>query len=310
MIVYILEHMNDLWPAAVMCMIIGLLLTNCPWGRRVIEPFANTRLDRTIIGLLVGGILLVGWTKGPVSIGSVKAQFVTALCSGGIIDASGLVAASTEAETVEAFAELSSAIVSAASQTVVNAQGDIDEVAGIITNNTRKVVYMQCALPRTDPTQGVTNHNISAIVVRTRQSADGGTISRYVWYSETPVIAPTVAANVDIGGGEVRLTAITNSFPDTESIQGVPCVRYDYALPESLQNVVYFPDTELEFGHEGEPLQIPSGCVVVTDSTGTYLGFTGTDTYFDGRVQVDYRGGIATELRIDGTTQTNGVYQL
>jgi len=307
--IYILEHMNDFWPGLVLCLITGLLMTNCPWGRRVIEPFANTRLDRTVIGLLLGGIIMVGWTKGPVSIGSTAAQFVTALRSGGIIDESGLVAASTEAETVEAFAELSSEIINAASQTVVDAQSDIDDVAMLITNTPRKVVYLQCALPRTDPLQGITNHNISAIVMRTRQSDDGVTLSRYVWYSEQPEVAPGVVAEVDVGGGAVRLTAVTNSFQETESIQGIPCVRYDYTLPESLRKVVFFPDTELEFGSDNTPLLVPAGGIVVDDGS-QHTGWSGTDLYFGGRVQVIYTGGIATALYIDGNSITNGVYTL
>lgn len=309
MIIYLLQHLHDLWPGLIISLITGLILTNCPRGKRLIAPFASTRLDRCIVGLLLGGLILVGWTKGPLPVRNTVAQFVTALRSGGIVDRSGLVAASTEAEAVEAFAALSGAIISSASQTVVNAYAEIDDVALLITNTPRKVVYLQCSLPRTDPMQGITNHNISAVVVRTRQSADGATLSRYIWYSQQPDVAPGVVAEVNVGGGPIRLTAVTNSFPSTELIQNVPCVRYDYALPQTLRHVVFYPDTELQFGSTLTPLLIPAGGILV-NAAATHIGYTGTDTHFDGRVQVDYRGGIATALRIDGTTTTNGVYAL
>lgn len=310
MIIYLLEHLHTFWPGLVICLITGLIITNCPWGQKLIAPFASTRLDRCIVGLLIGGIIMCGWTKGPVPIGNTVAQFVTSLYSGGIVDVSGLVAASTEAETVAAFAELSGAITEAASATITDAQAEIDDVAFLITNATRKVVYVQCSLPRTDPLQGVINHNISAIVVRTRQSADAATLSRFIWYSAEPIVAPKVAAVVDVGGGPIALVAITNSFPSTELVQGIPCVRYDYALPEGLRNVVFFPDTELEFGCAGVPLEIPSGGVIVSDDTGSHLGYTGTDTYFNGRVKVEYLGGIAITAWLDAAKMTNGVYEL
>jgi len=308
--IYILEHLNDFWPGLVMCLITGLLMTNCPWGRKVIAPFASTRLDRAVIGILLGGIILVGWTKGPVSIGNSVAQFITAMSDGSIIDDSGLVATSTEEETVAAFADLSVAIANAASQTVVNAAGDFAEVAGLVTNSERKVIYIQSSLPRTDPSQGLINHNISGFVVRTAMSGDKSVISRYVWYSAEPLVAPTVACVVDVGAGDVKLDAITNTFPDTVEINGIDCVRYDYSVPSSLRNVVFFPDTEFTFGSEDTQLEVGIDGVSVDIGEDTFLPYSGTDSYFTGRVDVVYSGGIATRVYIDGVSVTNGVYAL
>lgn len=310
MIDFILEHGNDFWPGLVMCLITGLVMVNCPWGRRVVAPFASTRLDRTVVGLLIGGILLVGWTKGPISIGNSVAQFITAMSDGSIVDESGLVATSTEEETVAAFADLSVVIANAASQTVVNAGGDFAEVADLVTNNNRRVIYIQSALPRTDPSQGLVNHNISGFVVRTSMSDDKSVVSRYVWYSDEPLVAPTVACMVDVGGGNVRLGAITNTFPATIEISGIDCVRYDYAVPVGLRNVVFFPDTEFTFGSDDVPLEVGIDGVSVDVGEDTFLPFNGTDSYFTGRVDVVYSGGLATKVYIDGVSVTNGVYEL
>lgn len=300
----------DLWPAVIICLITGLLLTNCPWGRLALSSFANTRLDRCIVGILLGGLILVGWTKGPLQPRAHIAQFITALYSGAILDQSGLVATSTEQQTVAAFADLSLVIANAASQTVVNAGSDFAEVAALVTNSNRRVIYVQSSLPRTDPSQGIINHNISGFVVRTAMSEDLSTISRYVWYSAAPQVAPTVACVVDVGGGEIYLDAITNTFPATVEISGIPCIRYDYAVPAPLRHVVFFPDTEFTFGSPEKPLEVGIAGIAVDLGATTYLPFEGTDTLCTGRVSVVHSGGIATKIYIDGTPITNGVYTL
>lgn len=308
--IFVLEHLCDFWPGLVMCLITGLLLTSCPWGRKVIEPFAATRLDRMVVGLLLGSIIMVGWTKGPAVGRKHILQFVTALNDGRIVDESGLVVLCTEQQTVAAFADLSVAIANAASQTVVSAAGEFGAVAQLVTNIERKVIYIQSTLPRTDPYQGVINHNISGFIARTSMSEDRSVVSRYIWYSAQPLVAPTVACVVDVGGGDIKLCAITNTFPQTVEVDGIECVRYDYAVPETLRSVVYFPDTELSFGDKNTPLEVGIDGVSVDIEGETHLPFKGTDSYFDGRVQVEYAGGMATKVYIDGAAVTNGVYVL
>ena len=307
--IFILEHLNDFWPGLILCLVTGLLLVNNPWGRRVVKSFAPDRISRIVVGLFVGGACFCGWTKGPVSVGNTVAQFVTALSSGGMIDDSGLVASSAESETLAAFAELAGSISAAASQTVVNAQGDIDDLAFLITNTVREVVYIASDLPRADPVQW-TNHNIAATIEQVRQSEDGSTLSLWCWYSEEPVIAPGVGADIDVGAGWVTLTAITNYYPDTELINAVPCVKYDFAVPSDSRLVVFRPTYEIAFGQDSTPLLVPSGGVTVETNSIIRLPYTGVDAYISGRVEVVYHGGIATTLRIDGSTVTNGVYTL
>ena len=170
---------------------------------------------------------------------------------------------------------------------------------------------MRCSLPRTDPLQGVTNHNISAIVVRTRQSADAATLSRFIWYSAEPIVAPRSPPWSMSAVGQSRWLRSPTHSPSTELVQGIPCVRYDYApCPRACAMLFFYPDTELEFGCAGVPLEIPSGGVIVSDDTGSHLGYTGTDTYFNGRVKVEYLGGIAITAWLDAAKMTNGVYEL
>jgi hypothetical protein len=147
-------------------------------------------------------------------------------------------------------------------------------------------------------------------VERVRQSADGETLSMWVWFSEEPSVAPGMCAEIDLGGGWGELCSVTNSYPDTESINAVPCVRYDFFVPEFARGTVFRPDYEVAFGSELAPLLVPSGGVTVETNGVTALPFSGTDSHFGGRAEVTYRGGIATALKIDGVAVTNGVYGL
>jgi hypothetical protein len=309
MIRYLLEHGNEFWPALAASLMLGLAIVQVPAIARRIEAIAPDPLSRAFVGLLVGATCFVGWTKGPVSQGSVVAQFVTALRAGGIVDESGLVAKSAESETVAAFADLAGEIVYSASNVLAAASEDIAVVAYLITNESRRVAYIAADLPRADPQQH-TNHNIAATIERVRQSEDGSTLSLWTWYSQEPVIAPGVGVEIDVGGGWLPLVAVTNFYPATDEINGIPCVRYDFAVPALARHVVFRPEYELGFGHGAAPLLVPSGGVSVETGGVTRLPYSGIDVYFSGRAEVVYHGGIATGLRIDGNAVTNGVYSL
>lgn len=276
-----------------------------------LRVFAPSALGRVFVGVLIGFSAIYACSKNGISPRAYVAQFVTALAGGGIIDESGIVGRSSEAAVIEAYAGLSVEIADSASNTVAAAADDFRDVAGLVTNAERRVIYIASDLPRAY-SRGWTNHNISANVERVRQSDGGTNCSMWVWFSETPAIAPVIAAEVDLGAGWFKLDPVTNSYPQTEAVNGVPCVRYDYALPVTVRGVVYRPDYEVQFGHPSSPLLVPRGGILVeTNGTGgAALPFTGTDRYFSGRVEVDYRGGIATALRLDGVPKTNTVVQL
>lgn len=295
----------------ILCIMAGVLLTSIPLIRRAFTLASGWSWHRAIISLFLAGFLLVGWTKGPIYQQSrAVSQFILALVTGGIRDDSGLIAAAAEAETVAAFADYAAAITSAASQTVVNASSQFDDIREAITNDTTPTLYLQCYLPRADHAAGITNHNMSATLMRSRQRDHASMLSRWIYFSNAPLTAPSTFAEVDVGGGYLRLESITNSFPDTETVLGLPCVRYDYAVPPGMRGVVLFPDYDLQFGSEQNGLTISSDGVIVETPAKTHIGRFGSLFLANGRVEIIHHGGIATSLKIDGETMTNGVYAL
>lgn len=302
---------NQLTLQLLLCLLGSALLLCHPAIRRAGSKISLTRLTRFFWFSLVAAFIAIGWTKGPVQPKRrAMAQYVIALFTGGIRDASGLVAATTEAETVAAFADYARAIANSASQTVAAASFQFDDLADVITNDATPTVYLQCYLPRADHAAGITNHNLSATLMRTRQSADASVISRWIYFSNTPLFAPKTYAEIDVGAGYVRLASITNTFPETELVLNLPCYRYDYAVPADMRGVVFFPDFDLGFGSVEKGLEISSEGVMVDIADQTYIGKSGSVWLCSNRVQVVHAGGIAVELRIDGQTMTNGVYEL
>lgn len=270
---------------------------------------AKGLLSRAVVAVFVGQLTFSAVSKSGAPSNQLVAQFVTALYGGGIVDESGLVAKASEAAVLEAYTQWSAEIVGAASGTVSRASAAFTEVAQLVTNSERQVIYIASDLPRAYA-RGWTNHNIAATVERVRQSAGGETLSMWVWFSEEPSVAPGMCAEIDLGAGFFKLPAVTNSYPETESVNGVPCVRYDYEVRPMWRGVVLRPEYEVGFGHPDAPLLVPVGGVAVQTGGVTRLPFTGTDGYFSGRAAVTYRGGIAVGLEIDGAAVTNGVYEL
>lgn len=280
-----------------------------PAVRRALARIAPCTADRVALGVAIGFFAIFAGAKSGISPRAYVAQFITAMGSGVIIDESGAVARASEASVIAAFVSLADDISASASNTVASAAGQFSVAADMVTNNARRVIYVASFLPRSGA-GGVTNHNIAATVERVRQSPDGSTLSAWIWFSEEPLVAPGIAADVDVGGGPFRLDPVTNYYPATETIGGAPCVRYDFAVPSETVGTVLIPSYEVAFGSELSPLIVPSGGVSVITNGVTRLPFTGTDRYFTNRVSVVYKGGIAVSATLDGEAVTNGVYEL
>lgn len=295
----------------VLTWIIILTLLSTGKGSKLISGFATTRLDRQIVSALVAAIIMTGWTKGPVVSPASRhiSQYVLALITGGIRDDSGVVAEQTQLNTVNAFIDLSEAILDDCSNQFVNAAAQFDLLEDKLTNDPPPVAYIQSFFPREDPYVSLQNHNLAVLAMQ--QTTVSNTLSRWIYFSDQLAAEPTLYCEADVGGGYLRLNAVTNTYPNTELIDGIPCVRYDYRLPAGMLGVVFSPDFDLRFGSEQNGLQIGSGGLEMIDFA--EVSHMGSDTWIticDGRVEVLHKGGVAVRLKIDGQEVTNGVYTL
>ena len=292
------------------CLGIGQAFAALPFVRRALSRAVPSVFGRALFGCALGAACYVGGTKAPVASLSYAAQFVTVLRGGMVIDESGVIAKATEQAVIESFVDYATEIMDAASNTVEQAGADFAAAAGLVTNSERRVIYVSSYLPRSGTGQGaVTNHNIAATLEQTRM-IDGTNFIAWVWFSEEPAFAPGLSAEIDVGGGPVRVACLTNHYPETETVNGAACVRYVFEIPEGARGVQFLPSYEVGFGSAGVPLLVPAGGITVETDGGTALPFSGTDAHFGGRLAVRYKGGIAVGASIDGTAVTNGVYHL
>lgn len=237
------------------------------------------------------------------------ASLVTALRGGALLDPSGRIGAAASVAASREIASLSGGIIGAASQTVADAQSQFDAAAWTLTNRTLTVAYLAADLPRA--WAGIhTNGNIAATIQRVRQ--DGATnLLAWVWFSEEPAVQPQVSISYSVEDGVwAYMPGVTNSYPDTVDVDGVPCIEYRYEIPAPYRGTVFRPDYELAFGgaSAGDYLTVPVGGVVVATNGVECLPYTGTDAY-SANLSVTYKGGIAVSAVWHGTNYT-GVAEL
>ena len=257
----------------------------------------------TIAMLLVAAA--IGGDKSPVV--QHLATLVTALRGGALLDPSGRIASSAVVAAVREVNATASGIAAAASNVVDEAQWQFDAAADVLTNRTLLVAYLAADLPRALP--GVhLNSNVAGNIQRTRQ--DGATnLLAWVWFSEEPAIAPQVALAYSVDDGVWGyLPSVTNSYPDTTDIDGVPCIEYRYEIPAAVRDIAFRPEYELAFGGAtvDDYLIVPSGGVLIQTNAVDCLPYTGTDIY-SSDLSVTYRGGVAIEARYHGTNYTGVV---
>lgn len=260
---------------------------------------------RVAMVVLILAAAAVGGDKSPVL--RHIATLVTALRSGALLDPSGRIGAAATVAASQAVTDLSAGIVGAASQTVADAQAQFDAAAWTLTNRTLTVAYIAADLPRAMPGTH-TNHNIAATIQRVRQ--DGATnLLAWVWFSEEPAVQPQVSLSYSVEAGVwAYMPAVTNSYPDTVDVDGVPCIEYRYVIPAAYRGTVFRPDYELAFGGAaaGDYLTVPVGGVVVATNGVECLPYTGTDVY-SADLSVTYKGGIAVSAVWHGTNYTGVV---
>lgn len=291
--------------------LIGILaLGTIALGWRVLTRFWRTYCPNitplgkaaTIAALLVAAA--IGGDKSPI-IKQMNA-LVTALRNGTLIDPSGRISDAAKVAAIETINATASGIVDASAQVVADAQWEFDEAAYTLTNRNLKVAYIAADLPRALP--GVhTNSNVAGVIQSTQQ--DGATnLLCYVWYSQEPAVVPQVAMSYSVAEGQWDyMPAITNSYPETFDIAGVPCIEYRYEIPALARGTAFRPEYELYFGgNNAEPLIVPSGGLMVQTNGINELPFTGTDVYSDS-LSVTYQGGVAVSATYHGTNYTGVV---
>ena len=247
----------------------------------------------------------VGGDKSPAM--RYVATLVTALRGGALLDPSGRIGAAATLAASQEIASLSGGIIGAASQIVADAQSQFDATAYYLTNRTLNVAYIAADLPRAWADVH-TNGNIAATIQRVRQ--DGNTnLLAWVWFSEEPAVQPQVSLSYSVEDGVWSyMPGLTNSYPYTVDVDGVPCIEYRYEIPAPYRGTVFRPDYELVFGGAaaGDYLTVPAGGVVVATNGVECLPYTGTDTY-SANLSITYKGGIAVSAVWHGTNYTGVV---
>lgn len=279
------------------------------WHRAIIEQWRRlSRLGTCLLLLLLSWGTLYGGGKTMPSGRTVLARFVTALRSGVLLDDSGRIGATAVLAATEAFDRETAAIIAAATNVVAASASAFADASYTLTNRNLYVAYIAADLPRAEP-HSHTNHNLAATIERV--SGDGGTnLLSWVWFSEEPAVAPVVAFDVSVSDGVWRrLTSVTNSYPYTIDIAGVPCVEYRFDVPAEMRGIVFRPEYEVGFGGslETDYLLVPSGGVLIETNAVPCLPYTGWDAACGGsfsNLAVRYSGGIAVEAVAVGTNYT------
>jgi hypothetical protein len=277
-------------------------------GWRVLRAFWAAHCPRITTFGKVGTVALIlvcaaaGADKTPAL--RAIASLITALQSGELLDPSGRIASAAQAAVVQQVASLADTIATDASNAVVDAQSQFDAAAFTLTNRTLRVAYIAADMPRAIP--GIhTNHNIAATIQKTAQ--DGTTnLLAWIWFSEEPAVLPQVAFSYSVAAGVwVDLPAVTNSYPDTTYVNGVPCIEYRFELPAPVRGTVFRPEYDMTFGgpNPTEYLIVPSGGILIQTNGVDRLPFTGTYVY-SASLSVTYRGGVAVSATYHGTNYT------
>jgi hypothetical protein len=220
-------------------------------------------------------------------------QLLTVLRDGTLKDLSGTVASGVQARALEVFSSETWRIAAATTNAIAQARAACDALTNRLATADYKAAYISLDFPRGTPTY--TNHNIQVTFEKVVQTPTN--LTAWVCFSEAPATNVQVYATYSVAADVwTDLEPTTNYWPATETVNGVPCVRYVYALPD-LDGTPLVPQYEVEFGGPSEDqfLSVPEVGVTVQVGETEYLPFTGVDTYplTNGVLRVYYKGGIA-----------------
>ncbi|NLV87731.1 MAG: hypothetical protein GX025_11035 [Clostridiales bacterium] len=235
-------------------------------------------------------------------------EILVLMRDGTLKDISGRVASGQQARAIRDFLDQSGAALNVADGVIEQARQDCIALTNQLATADYSVAYISLDLPRGVPTEP--NHNIMVSFERVEQSGDQ--LTAYVWFSEVPATNVNVHVEYSIADGQWRLLApVSNSFPDTQPVNGIDCYVYEYAIPQSIVGVPLKPQYEIEFGGfaEGQWLSVPESGVVVEVDDISYMPYTGWDEFADGDdlLRVRSVGGIAVEAVYNGIIYKGGL---
>jgi len=163
-------------------------------------------------------------------------------------------------------------------------------------------LYFAFRMPFSTPEK--TALNTAVDILKFRQNEND--VEAWFWFSTVPNtnVVIHLSATTEFGDALV-LAPIANEWPNATLVDGVPCYRYVYALPDEFAGVVLFPPQEIIFGGlDGQQFQVPSDGIAITDSASqAWTPFSGTDIFEDGLgniLAITYAGGIAVGATLNG----------
>ena len=271
---------------------------------------------RIVLGVMICWAVYVGGTKPPgPGPGSARvAQLVFALSGGGIVDPSSVIGTATQLAAIEMFNAETASIVAAASNIVADALADYAALTNQLTSGNYSVAYVGYDFPRADPPAS-TNHNITATIQHVSSSGTTNGLSVWIYFSAAPATNVNVYLQASVADGEwIELPPGTNTWPATEVINTLPCVRYDYTVPPGMRGVPLKPFVDLKFGgySPGQYLSVSDvGVIVVTNGVdcAPYTGWDASHPDPFSNLAIRYIGGVAVEAVASGTNYAGVVTQ-
>lgn len=262
-------------------------------------------LKRWAVAAAILAAIYVGGTKPDQPAGRRVAQLVMVMNDGTVVDPSSVLGRAVQIAAIEAFNEETAIIISNANMIVAAALDDYAMLTNQIAHADYSVAYLGYDFPRANPPE-TTNHNITATIERV--SAPGGeTLSTWVYFSSQPETNVNLHLQASLAQDTwVDLEPVTNTWPVTEAVGALACIRYDYSIPNGMIGVPLRPHYDVLFGGpgEGQYLNVPDTGVIVSVGETDYAPFTGCDATnaapFE-MLAVEYLGGIAIKATAYGT---------
>lgn len=230
-------------------------------------------------------------------------QLLTTTVDGQVKDLSGTVASGISASALDQLNAESAEITEAALTVTTNAEARCVALTNQLLNAEYDVAYISLDLPRGTPAE--TNHNIMITFEQVAQTSSN--LTAWVWFSEMPATNVDVYVECSINGVSWPLLApVTNSYPDTELIGAVDCIKYIYEIPSAISGTPLKPNYEISFGgyQADQYLSVSEDGVVVSTNGVDCLPFTGWDDFTSGTNSLLVRsiGGIAVEAIYNGVS--------